>query len=49
LKRTATLLDASGNTTFPQKITTQTGVVGLTSAATVQYNSTDKCIEFIFS
>ena len=49
ITRTATLLDASGNTSFPNKITTGNGKIGLTSAATVQYNSTDKCIEFIFS
>ena len=49
ITRTATLLDASGNTNFPNKITTGNGKIGLTSAATVQYNSTDKCIEFIFS
>lgn len=41
LNRTATLLDASGNTTFPGSVTTGNKV-------TMQYNSTSESLDFIF-
>jgi hypothetical protein len=40
LKRTLTLLDGSGNTSIP-------GTLTIATNSTIQYNATDKCIEFI--
>lgn len=42
LKRTATLLDASGNTAFP-------GTVKIGNGITLSYDSTNKCLNFVFS
>jgi hypothetical protein len=42
LTRTATLLDASGNTIFPGTVT-----VGL--HGTFKYNTADKCIDVLFT
>lgn len=41
LTRTATLLDGSGNTTFP-------GSVKVNNAVTLQYDSTNECLNFTF-
>lgn len=43
LVRTATILDASGNTTFPGTLSIGNG------SATMKYNSTNKCIDFVFA
>ena len=42
LKRTLTLLDASGNTSIPGNVTIGNGV-------TMQWNSADECLDFVFA
>lgn len=47
LKRTATLLDGGGNTSFPGRMSANEVMIG--GSVTLSYDSTDKCVNFTFA
>lgn len=48
LQRTATLLDASGNTAFPGRITIGSGTSAATNTCQLYMNTTTKSLDFVF-